>query len=106
MNMGDAKMVIISMSSYPPESAVEVGKRFLELPALPDYITMKGPYLNASIEEGIKALTIYEFDESRYSAAYGFLADRTAKLFGVPGYTYAMSHWMEARDALKLVGLG
>ena len=99
-------MVIISMSSYPTESAVEVGKRFLELPALPDYITMKGPYLTASIQEGIKALTIYEFDESRYSAAYGFLGDRAARLFGISGYTYSMSHWMEAREALKLIGLG
>jgi hypothetical protein len=36
-------MIIISLASYPTESAREIGKRFLELPPLADYITMKGP---------------------------------------------------------------
>jgi len=99
-------MIIISLTSYPPESAVEMGKRFMEMPVLPDFIKMKGPHISSIIEEGIKGIILYEFDESKYGEAFKVLSDRTAKFFGVPGYTYSLTHWLEAQDALKLVGLG
>jgi hypothetical protein len=98
-------MIIISLTTYPTESAGEIGKRFVGMPALPDYITMRGPYINSTVEEGIKGITIYEFKDQRYSEAYQVLADRVAKFFGVPGFTYSLHHWLEAKDALKLVGL-
>ena len=98
-------MIIISLTSYPPESAKDMGKRFLDMTALPKYIKMRGPYINSVIEEGIKGITIYEFDDSKYGEAYKILADRIAKFFGVPGFTYSLLHWLEAQDALKLVGL-
>ncbi len=99
-------MIIISLTSYPTESAREIGKRYLELPSLADYITMKGPYINSVIGEGIKGITIYEFDEAKYPEASKFLNERLATLMGVPGFTYSLSHWLEVQDALKLVGLG
>jgi hypothetical protein len=99
-------MIIISLTSYPTESAREIGKRFLEFPPLADYITMKGPYINSVIGEGIKGITIYEFDESKYPEASKSLNERIATLMGVPGFTYSLSHWLETQDALKLVGLG
>ena len=46
-------MVIISIVSYPTESAKEMGKRMLEQPPLPAYITMKGPYFSSEVGEGI-----------------------------------------------------
>jgi hypothetical protein len=99
-------MVIISLTSYPPESAKEVGKRFVEFAPLPDYITMKGPYINSVMGDGIKGITIYEFEDSKYSEASKFLNERVAALFGVPGFTYSIGHWLEVQGALKLVGLG
>ena len=39
------KMVIIGNISFPQESANDVGKRFLELPPVPDFMTLKGPYI-------------------------------------------------------------
>ena len=99
-------MVILSLTSYPPESAKEVGKRFVELPPLPDYITMKGPYINSGVGEGIKGITIYEFEEAKYPEASKFLGARVAALFGVPGFTYSLEPWLEVQDALELVGLG
>ncbi|RJP86610.1 MAG: hypothetical protein C4518_13610 [Desulfobacteraceae bacterium] len=99
-------MIIISLTSYPPESAVEMGKRFLDMPALPNFITMRGPYISSIIEKGIKGITLYEFDESKYGEAFKVLSDRSAKFFGVPGFSYSLNHWLEAKDALKLVGLG
>ena len=99
-------MVIISLTSYPTESAKEIGKRFLELPPLADYITMRGPYIGSDVGEGIKGITIYEFDESRYSEASKYLGERMTILFGVPGFTYSLKHWYEVQDALKMIGLG
>ena len=99
-------MVILSLTSYPPESAKEVGKRFVEMPPLPDYITMKGPYITSAVGEGIKGITIYEFEDSKYPEASKFLNERVVVLFDVPGFTYSIEPWLEVQDALKLVGLG
>jgi len=99
-------MIIISLTSYPTESTKEIGKRFMELPPLVDYITMKGPYISSTVGEGIKGITIYEFDESRYPEAVKYLGERVAALFGIPGFTYSLKHWLEVQDALKMIGLG
>ncbi len=99
-------MVIVSLTSYPTESAKEVGKRFIELPSIPEYINMIGPFIKSAVGEGIKGITIYEFEESKYPDASKFLNDRAAKLIGIPGFTYSLEHWLEVQDALKLVGLG
>jgi len=29
-----------------------------------------------------------------------------ATLFGIPGFTYSLKHWLEVQDALKMIGLG
>ncbi len=98
-------MIIITITSYPTESATEIGKRFVNFPPLPDFVTMKGPFVSSVIDEGIKGITIYEFDESRYGEVYRIITDRISKFLGVPGFTYSVNHWMEAKDALALVGL-
>jgi len=99
-------MVIISLTSYPTESAPDIGKRFLELPLLPDYLSMKGPYINSAVGEGIKGITIYEFDDSKYPEASKILNERAAALIGVSGYTYSITQWLETQDALRLIGFG
>jgi len=99
-------MIIISLTSYPTESVKDMGKRFMELSPLVEYITMKGPYISSAVGEGIKGITIYEFDESRYPEASKYLGDRIATFFGVPGFTYSLKPWLEVQDALKMIGLG
>ena len=99
-------MVIIGILSYPPESSKEMGKRFLEQPPLPAYITMKGPYFSSEVGEGIKSVVIYEFDQSKLSEANQFLITRYAKYYGVPGFTFSINTWLEAKEALKAIGMG
>ncbi len=99
-------MIIIMQISYPPQSSEELGKRFLSAPALPDFIKISGPYISSVIHEGIKSITIYEFDESKYGEALNFIvSERVAKYLTVPGLSYSLNHWLEAKDALHLVGL-
>jgi hypothetical protein len=35
-----------------------------------------------------------------------YLGERIASLFGVPGFTYSLKHYLEVQDALKMIGLG
>ena len=99
-------MVIIVFSSYPPESVKEFAKRFMEQPSLPAYITMKGPYVSSEVGTGLKTLTIYEFEQSKLSEAIQYITARYAKYFGVPGFTYSNQVWLEAKEALKAIGMG
>ncbi len=99
-------MVIIGMMSYPPESANDMGKRFLDSPAIPSYMTLKGPYVYSEVVGGIKILALYEFDQAKLREAEDAVLNRYARYFGVPGFTYSVQPWLEIKEALKLIGLG
>jgi hypothetical protein len=98
-------MIIISEASYPVESVREVVKRFSELPALPDFISMQGPYGISVVGVGFRAIAIYEFDDSKYTEAMEYIQKRFASYIGIPGFTYSANIWMEAVEAIKVLGL-
>jgi hypothetical protein len=100
------KMVIIGISSYPLESSKEIGKRLGEQPALPAYITLKGPYVSSEVAVGIKTIALYEFDQSKTREALDIVHNRYIKYLGVPGFTYSTHPWLEVKEALKMIGLG
>ena len=99
-------MVIISIVSYPPEQAKEVAKRFGELPPIPSYMTMKGPYVSGELGLGVKTIIVYEFEQAKTREAMEYVGNRIAKYFGVPGFTYSVHLWFEIKEALKMIGLG
>jgi hypothetical protein len=99
-------MVIVGTMSYPPESANEMGKRFLGSDTIPKYMTLKGPYVYSEVGGGIKIMAVYEFDQSKLREAEEVVLDRYAKYFGVHGFTYSVQPWLEIKEALKLIGLG
>jgi hypothetical protein len=99
-------MVIIGILLYPPEGSKEMAKRFLEQPPLPTYITIKGPYFSSELEEGMKSIVIFEFDQSKFSEANQFVITRFTKYYGVPGLTYSLHPWLEVKEALKAIGMG
>ncbi|MFZ1036497.1 MAG: hypothetical protein WAN57_04765 [Smithella sp.] len=96
-------MVIIGTISFPTESSKEMGKRFMEVPA---FINKRGPYFNSELGVGIKCISIFEFEPSNMAEAIVFVNDYYATYIGVPGYSYTIDTWLEAFEALKLVGLG
>lgn len=99
-------MVIIGDISFPQESANDVGKRFLELPPVPDYMTLKGPFIKGKKKEGIQVLEIYELDKSKVAEGIEFVTNRCVNYFGVPDYSYEVNVYLEAAEALKMIGLG
>lgn len=99
-------MVIIANISYPSEHSAEVGKRLLKAPPLPSNVTMKGPFVRGEVGVGIEAVTLFEFDQTKTAEVMQYVADRYAKYIGVPGFTYNVAVWFEAKEALKMIGLG
>jgi hypothetical protein len=98
-------MVIVSQLCYPPESANQIAKRFIEAPPLPDFMARRGPYVNSELSQGVRTLSIYELDNSRLAEGIAFVADYMTTFFGVPGFTYHISQYFEVDEALKLLGL-
>jgi hypothetical protein len=99
-------MVVITKISFPPSSAKEIGKGFTELPALPDYITMIGPFISSSEGEGVQSIAIYECDNSKLAEAVEHVSNRMVPYFDVSGFKYSVNTWLEAGEALKMIGLG
>jgi hypothetical protein len=98
-------MYLIAMSCYPQESAAEIGKRFTEAKPTPDFMTTIGPFIKSTLE-GIKTISIYEFDQSKYADATDYLNNRYAAYHGVTAFRYSIEEWLGAIEALKLIGLG
>jgi hypothetical protein len=98
-------MIIVSSISYPPESANEIAKRFLETPAIPDYMTKKGPYTSSSIEESITTFSFYDVDRSNFADGYEFLGKFMATFFGINGFRYEIRPYFEIEEAMKMVGM-
>jgi hypothetical protein len=97
-------MYMLAISCYPQESATELGERFIEAKPAPDFITTLGPFIRSTLE-GIKTITIYEFDPSKYAETTEYLNNRYAAYHGVPGFRYSLEEWLGVMEALNLIGL-
>jgi hypothetical protein len=98
-------MVIIGKNSFPPESANEIGKRFLELPPLPDYMTMRGPYVRGIMEGGIQVIEIFELNNTKLAEGLNYVTNRYVTYFGIPGFRYTIAPYIETQEALGMIGL-
>ena len=98
-------MVIITMVSFPLTSATEVGKRFSEMPTIPDFITKRGPYISSKKEDGVVVISIFEFDNSRTAEAMNSVSNYYVSSRDIPGYSYSIEIFFEIQEALKMIGL-
>ncbi len=94
-------MIVISMMQNPPESAKEIVKRSMQLPRLPEFIKTRGPYITSAVGEGFKTLTIYEFEDSKFTEAAKLINKAMGAFYGVPGFTYSLQLWLRAKDAYE-----
>jgi hypothetical protein len=96
-------MVIIGDISFPPDATEKVGKNFLALAPVPDYMTLKGPYIRDVKENGIQAVEIYEFDKSKMTEGIAFVTHRHTPSFDTPKYQYKIRVYFEAADVINMV---
>lgn len=99
-------MVIVTSLAYPPESAKEIAKRFLDAPAVPDFMKRRGPYVSANKEDGIATLSFYELDRARLADGLEFVAKFETTFYGVPGFKYKIEPHFEVNEALSMIGMG
>lgn len=98
-------MITVSIISYPPESAKEMGKRFIELPPIPDFINVVGPYSITELREGIQIITIYKYGKERAGEANDVIANAHMAFYGIPGYTYSLKLAAGAATSMKMIGM-
>ena len=99
-------MVIIAQISYPPESAKDMAKRFLEAPKFPDYMSRKGPYINSNMDKGIITLSLFELEKAKTGEGLEALGNYYATFFGVSGFKYKIETFFDVNEALKMIGMG
>ena len=99
-------MITISIMSFPPESAKEVGRRFTELAPVPSYIETNGPYLYTDERDGNTSITIYKYEKARAAEALDAISNLYVPFYGVPGMKYALKLASSSNTALSMLGLG
>jgi hypothetical protein len=95
-------MVIISESLYPLESSEEIVKRISEMPPLPDFISLKGPYARFILKSRIKSISIYEFGDLEFAKAFEYITNRISSCDDVTGFTYNVRIWYEEQKLVSL----
>ncbi len=64
-----------TIAHFITESANEIGKRFLEMKPLPDFVQMIGPNMYPDENEGITAITIFKYDKTKAGDANEAIAN-------------------------------
>lgn len=96
-------MIIICFSDYPIQSGMEVTKRFMKIPRLPEYIKGKGNYVYSTTDEGFKNISILEVDDSKVKEAFDAIAKVYIQFYDVPGYSYDVRMCYKVSEAIKLL---
>lgn len=97
-------MVIVTTVSFGKEGRHERGA-VGELPPIPDFITMMGPYIkNVKFGGGIQTIHLFEFDESRLDEARDFINDRMRIYGEIADLTYSVDLWLNLEDILRMTG--
>jgi hypothetical protein len=82
-------MVIKCIFSIPLKSIKDYARQVMELPPLPEYISIRGPYINDDVGAGNQTITLYEFEESKSAEAWKSIFKQLDAFHAVPGFTFA-----------------
>ncbi len=96
-------MVRIVTLSFPMTSVSDTVETFKKLPAPPNFIIMKGPWVSGKAEERIKTCTLFEFDKSKQEQASEYIKKRYDSFLGVPDVTISVEEWVDVDEALKIL---
>ena len=96
---------VVCMGSFPAHVGMEVGKKFLELEKLPDFVKTEHVFNTAAGEYTFFSIFKIE-DDSKYFDALKAITKRFSAYMDIVGYKYTLYPVLEAKDALSMVGLG
>jgi len=102
-------MVMIMVTSwYPPDKAVEVAKKFLEVMQKFPQESFEKPLLLGgvtSVKDGIRVIAITEVEKGKYEEALNLEAKRLVEYMSIEGYRFEMETLMTTEEAMPLLGL-
>ena len=94
-------MIIQVDFQYPMDKWQEVAEIFNNLPPVPDFMTMRGPYSAAAVGIGVKGFNTYEFDIDRMKDGLEVVSKRYRPYAAVVGYTFEMKPYYNVEEATK-----
>lgn len=96
---------IVVTGSFPAHVGKEVGKTFLKLEKLPDFVKTEHVFNTAAGD--YMFFTIYQIeDETKYFEGLKAITKRFSGYMDIKGYKYTLHPVLEAQDALSMIGLG
>ncbi len=95
---------IIVIGNFPPHKSNEVGKLFLKLPKLPDFVETKHVFIASDFK--LSFYSVYELPEDKYFEGIKAITKRYTGYNEIEGYEWRLIPVLESKDALALIGLG
>ncbi|MFX0027209.1 MAG: hypothetical protein ACFE8M_12415 [Candidatus Hermodarchaeota archaeon] len=96
---------IVVTGSFPAHVGKEVGKTFLKLEKLPDFVKTEHVFNTAAGD--YMFFSIYQIeDETKYFEGLKAITKRFSGYMDIKGYKYTLYPVLEAKDALSMIGLG
>ena len=96
---------VVCMGSFPSHVGREVGKAFLKLEKLPDFVEIEHVFNTAAGDYVFFSIFKIE-DESKYFEGLKAITKRFSQYMDIAGYKYTLYPVLEAKDALSMIGLG
>lgn len=89
--------------SFPQHKSADVGKTFLKLPKLPDFVKTLHTFISADGKPTYYSL--YEVPDEKYFEGIKAIITRYTGYREVEGYEYKLIPILEAKDTLAMIGL-
>ena len=102
-------MVMIMVTTwYPPDKAVEIAKKFVEVMQKYPQESFEKPLVLAaasSVKDGLRSISITEVEKGKYEEAMDLIARREVEYFGIEGFRFEIETLLTIEEAMPLVGL-
>jgi hypothetical protein len=100
-------MFLITTVTYPPDKAVQMAKKFMKAMGnpLPSFITRLYVLTSSVGELGIKALGVYEVDDSKLTEGIKELGKSFVQYYDVEGFRYTIEPMLPAAEVIPLLGI-
>jgi len=73
----------------PPKGVKGDARQVTELSPLPEFITIKGPFINKAEGAGNHIITLYEFEKTKFAEALQNISKHIDAFHGVPGFAFS-----------------
>jgi len=100
-------MFIVTTTTYPPDKAVQMAKKFIKATEkpLPSFVKRVSVLTTAGGELGMKVLGIYEVDDAKLKEGIIELSKYFVQFYDIEGFRYELEPMLPATEAIPLLGI-